>query len=76
MGARTGRLPGRYSGSRHVYVSIIFIKFHSHKPWTFFVPSRLGGVSLSATGIAAQVGRFLSYKFFTPPDRGNVNFQF
>ena len=70
MGAGTGR----YSGSRYVCVSIIFIAFRLHEAGTFFLPSRLGGISLSATGIPAQAERFLSYKRFIPPDRGNVNF--
>ena len=42
----------RYSGSRHVCVSIIFIAFRLYEAGTFFVPSRPGGISLSATGIS------------------------
>ena len=77
MGAGTGHLPGReITRDPGMYVSIIFIAFRLHEAGTFFVPSRLGGISLSATGISAQAGRFLSYKCFIPPDRGNVNFLF
>ena len=75
MGAGTGRLAGR-DVTRDVYVSIIFIAFLLHEAGTFFVPSRLGGISLSATEIPAPAGRFLSYKRFTPPEWGNVNFLF
>ena len=74
---------GHCSGSRHVYVSIIFIAFRLYEAGTFFVPSRRGGISLSATGISLsatgippQAGRFLSYKCFIPPDRDKLNFSF
>ena len=77
-GSREGTFAGtgRYLGSRDVYVSIMFIAFPLHEARTFFIPSCLGGISLSATGIPAQAGRFLSYKRFILPDRGNVNFLF
>ena len=76
--SRDGTLAGtgRYSGPRHVYVSIIFITFLLYEAGTFFVPSRLGGILLSATGIPPQAGRFLSYKCFIPPDRDKLNFSF
>ena len=63
---------GRYPGSRHVYVPIIFITFRLYEAGTFFVPSRLGGISLSATGIPAEAGRFSSYKRFIPGDRDEI----
>ena len=47
--AGTGRCPG----SRHVYVSIVFIAYCLYGGGTFFVPSRLGGIPVSATGIPA-----------------------
>ena len=34
--------------------------------------SRLGGISLSATGISAEAGRFSSYKRFIPGDRDEI----
>ena len=44
---------GRCPGSRHVYVSIVFIAYCLYGGGTFFVPSRLGGIPVSATGIPA-----------------------
>ena len=59
---------GRYSGSRHVYASMTFIAFRLYEAGTFFVLSHLGRISHSAAGIPPQAGRFLSYKYFIPPD--------
>ena len=42
---------GRWPGSRHAYVSIVFITYCLYGGGTFFVPSRLGGIPVSATGI-------------------------
>ena len=46
---------GRHSGFRHVCVYIIFIAFRLYEAFVFeaevFVPSRLGGILLSAAGI-------------------------
>ncbi len=44
---------GRWPGSRHAYVSIVFITCCLYGGGTFFVPSRLGGIPVSATGIPA-----------------------
>ena len=41
---------GRYSGSRHVYVSITLIAFRLYEAGTFFVPSHLGRILHSAPG--------------------------
>ena len=88
MGAETGRLPGLdvtrdreacmlKARSRLGGTGRKTSRLHSlHEAGTFFVPFRLGGISLSATGIPAQAGRFLSYKHFIPSDRGNVTFLF
>ena len=35
---------GRCPGSRHVYVSIVFIAYCLYGGWTFSVPSRLAGI--------------------------------
>ena len=57
---------GRWTGSRHVYISIIFITRRLYGSGTFFVPSRASGIPVCATGIPPQPGLFLSCKHLLP----------